>query len=362
MSDYLAIVDAGNGMTNAILRKTNGKSYKTHHFPSVRARATGDSLGLGEQFEMSVQYADWLGHRYIWGDEVTRITQRHLETHRGVDRYGNEFHQFLTAVGLAELGLKKGEVALTLFAPPGIYESAKDNIKEGFLERDGMAKLRLKDDKKPREWKYTAVNVFPEGLGAIACFAFDDNGNMVENDILDGSVALVDLGLFTTDVVITIDGMFNPENLDRSTYRNAGVDEYIRKPVLRALHNIDEDFSVLTEEHVDLAIRKGLASGDYTLKVAGKEADIENVVNENRRRYAEWLANRIFETDYQGFRGSKLMLVGGGSLFVREYLQEWYGDKIIDPQQLPHTKNIHPAYFNAMGGMRLAVAQLKQSS
>lgn len=362
MSDYLATVDAGNGMTNAILRKTNGKSNKMHHFPSVRARATGDTLGLGDQFEMSIQYTDWLGYRYIWGDAVTSITQRHLETHRGVDRYGNEFHQFLTAVGLAELGLKKGTVALTLFAPPGVYESAKDNIKEGFLDGDGITKIRLKDDAKTREWQYTTVNIFPEGLGAIACFAFDDKGNMVENDILDGSVALVDLGLFTADVVITIDGMFNPENLDRATYRNAGVDEYIRKPVLRALHGLDEDFTVLTEEHVDLAMRKGLESSNYTIRVAGKEANIQEVVTENRRRYAEWLANRIFETDYQGFRGSKLMLVGGGSLFVRDYLQEWYGDKIIDPQQLPHTKDIHPAYFNAVGGMRLAVAQAKQQS
>ena len=49
---HIVSIDAGNGMTNAILAKPKG-GYKRVNFPSVRATATGDSLGIGKQFEVS---------------------------------------------------------------------------------------------------------------------------------------------------------------------------------------------------------------------------------------------------------------------------------------------------------------------
>ena len=51
MADFLASVDAGNGGTNAILVKGRGKPRR-YYEPSVRAAATGDSLGLGKDLEL----------------------------------------------------------------------------------------------------------------------------------------------------------------------------------------------------------------------------------------------------------------------------------------------------------------------
>ena len=51
-------VDAGNGGTNAVLSNKNG-SLKTVYFPSVRAAATGDTLGLGKDWELQYQWVDW---------------------------------------------------------------------------------------------------------------------------------------------------------------------------------------------------------------------------------------------------------------------------------------------------------------
>ena len=67
MTDYIVSADAGNGGTNAVMAKENGK-YKRYYEPSVRAMATGDSLGLGLQFEMEYEYVDWYGSRYVTGD------------------------------------------------------------------------------------------------------------------------------------------------------------------------------------------------------------------------------------------------------------------------------------------------------
>ena len=133
MVDQIVSVDAGNGGTNAILAQDKG--YKKVYFPSVRAAASGDTLGLGGQFELDYEYIDWGDHRYVVGDDVGRISRRSVERHQGAFRYGDEFHEFLVTVALARLGVETGTVDLTLFAPPGMYTNAKESIEQRQIQQ-----------------------------------------------------------------------------------------------------------------------------------------------------------------------------------------------------------------------------------
>ena len=144
------------------------------------------------------------------GDDVIRVTRRGLERHMGSNRYGNEFHQFLVAVSLAKLGVKDGKVDLNLFAPPGLYNDLKPLIQERFMEDGGKVEIKLKGDKKPRAWAYKSVTVWPEGIGAAACFVLDDNGELVPSDVLTGDVVVLDIGAHTLDAVLLTNGNFNP--------------------------------------------------------------------------------------------------------------------------------------------------------
>ena len=361
MPDYIASVDAGNGGTNAVLKKTKNKTYKTFYLPSVRAAATGESLGIGSQFEMDYQYVDWHEHRYVFGDDVVRVTRRRLERHMGIDRYGNEFHQFLVAVALANLGLEKGSVDLTLFAPPGQFVNLKQNIIDGFTEKDAAVNMMLSGDEELRNWNYENVTVWPEGIGAAACFILDDQGDMIETDVMHGDVVIFDLGAYTLDTLRLQDGNFNLESLVQATHEDSGVHTHIRFPLLRELQSADEDFTVLTVDDIDVAIRKGLSEDNWKVYSAGKSVDLKSPMETYRKRYAEWIANNICDGQFNGFRGVKsVVLIGGGSLLIQDYLQKWYPDKIFDPSQHETTKKIHPVYFNAIGGMRLAMMRLKQ--
>ena len=143
MATYFASVDAGNGGTNAVLAKGRSRP-KRYYEPSVRAVATGDSLGLGKDLELQYDYVDWYGHRYVTGDDVIRVTRRNLEHHLGTNRYGNEFHQFLVAVALAKLGVTEGTVDLTVFAPPGVYNDISPMMQQRFLEEGGWSIFALK--------------------------------------------------------------------------------------------------------------------------------------------------------------------------------------------------------------------------
>ena len=127
MAQYIVSIDAGNGSTNAVRAK--GRSYDGVSFPSVRAAATGDSLGLSSQFELQYDYIDWGDNRFLVGDDVF-ISRRAVERHQGTFRYGDEFHLFLLAVALGKLLPKGGSIDLTLFAPPGLFFDAKHTIEK----------------------------------------------------------------------------------------------------------------------------------------------------------------------------------------------------------------------------------------
>jgi hypothetical protein len=329
----------------------------------VRAAATGDSLGLGEQWELQYDYVDWGGHRYVTGDDVLRVTRRNLERHMGIQRYGNEFHQFLVAVALAKLGVSKGTVDLTLFAPPGVYNESKSLIQQQFLEHDGAVQIKLKGDKKPRAWRYESVTVWPEGIGAAACFVIDDSGEFIHTDVLSGDTVILDLGAYTLDALKLTDGNFNPESLEHATWDNGGIHVHVREPILRALHRKHTDLTVLTVDDVDRVIRLGFVSEDFTLRVAGYEVDLKPLVEKHRQRYAEWVANNICDGVFGGFLGMKsAILVGGGAVLIEDYLREWYGDKILDRKKHPTTRKIHPVDFNAVGGLRFARMRLKKAA
>ena len=359
MANYLASVDAGNGGTNAVLLKGKAKNPQSFYMPSVRAAATGESLGLS-QFEMDYEYVDWYGNRYVVGDDVVRVTRRHLERHLGQDRYANEFHQFLVASALAKLGVTKGTVNLTLFCPPSLFKQNRQNMIDTFEKTP--VKITLKGDKKPREWTYEQVSVYPEGIGAVACFVFDESGNMLDSEVLQGQVVVLDCGLWTLDTLLLSDGNFNVETLRTATNQNAGVQTHIREPLLKVLHDTDEDFTVLTVDDVDLAIRNGLENNDYTVISAGKEVDVKSILDKLSERYAGWIANNIIDSQLNGLRGIRsAILVGGGATLVETHLRRWYGDKILDRKTNTATKNIHPVDMNAVGGLRLAVMQQKQT-
>ena len=141
MVDHIVSIDAGNGGTNGVLARAIG--YKSVYFPSVRAVATGDSLGLGSQFEIQYEYVDWGEHRYVVGDDVVNVSRRGIERHQCAFRNGDEFHEFLETVALARLGVSSGTVDLTIFAPPGMYANAKDAIEKRFWNNSGKKLVKL---------------------------------------------------------------------------------------------------------------------------------------------------------------------------------------------------------------------------
>ena len=358
MSDYIVAVDAGNGFTNAARLK--GKKIDRIGFPSVRATVTGDSLGLGAQFEIDIDYLMWGGFRYVVGDAVF-LSGKAVERHQGAFRYGDEFWIFLVATALGKLLPKKGgSVDLTVFAPPSLYFDARKAITKRIELMEHHIPIAFKGDKSPRVFTIERLTVHPEGLGAVAAFALDNQGQEVQSDVLDGRTLVLDLGMYTLDALLIEDGQFNPESLQSATFEGQGIRAHILERMLAKVKKAGEDFALMTPDHMDAILRQGLNTGDYVLHSGRSEVDLAELVSKLAERYAGYIANTIIDGSFDGLRGMRqVILVGGGAALVSQYLENYYPEgKVLKLSQYKHVASIPAMELNAVGGLRLAKARL----
>ena len=359
MADYtpqIAASDTGNGNVNAML----AKAKKTITFPSIRARVTSKELQIGKGFELDYTWCEWEGNRYAVGDDALTLNRQGIDRHMGTARYGGEHHRFLTAYALARLGVKSGAVDLTLTLPPAMLNDLKKPVTEAYTKQP--VQITLKGDKKPREWRYENVTVWPEGFAAVGCFMFDSTGTKSAlASKLAGDVVLLDCGAYTANVFRLHNGTFNPADLPLSSIPNGGGNTHIRLPLLEWVHEPGGDLGGVTVDDLDRVIRMGSVSGDYKLTFGRAEVDIKPMLDYLGNQYADWLANNALDTRFDGLRDiNGILVLGGNAPQVTPHLKEWYPGKLVEYTGLREFAGLHPADLNAAGSIRLALARQKQ--
>jgi hypothetical protein len=351
MPNHIVSADVGNGGSNFVISK-NGKSpsYPYLYYPSVRARSTARAeWGIDIPYK---QYA-WGEDVYMAGDDVINFAKTLPQSQRGAKRYGNDFHQFMIAVAMANAELPDGGVDLVIYCPPSVYVADKDAIRSTFLGEE--VSIHVIGEKQPRHWLYENVSVLPECYAASMCFLFDSKGRVYESDFLMGNTLFVDIGVHTTDFVLLYNGQPNIEDFPKATYPNISVNRLVRNEVLKAIKGASSDFSMLTVEHIDQVIRNaynGDADGAQFVLEYGGQHDITGLIQQQGDQLAE-AVYQVVESDFAGLEGiNKLVLIGGGALMVMGYLYGKYGEKVVDTRTYETTAVLHPIHFNAVGGLR----------
>lgn len=372
---YIAIIDAGHGeVFGRVYDLTTGKA-KTVGIPAMRARMTGDTLGVGKEQEHIVQWVEWYGRKYAVGFDALTIRRENLERHTGETRYGGEFHLNMIAAALARAGVKDGPVDLTVFMPPKYYKTGGERVKKLIIDSrvahksdDGSevpgsnVEIRLMGDKKVRAWDYSNVTVLPEGLSAGLLLSLDETGKPVKNNVLDSAVIL-DLGMKTCDAIEVTGGKFNPDNLQYSTFDNEGLRAQLFQPLLEDVQGMSPDYAGMTVDDIDMYVRESLGNGGTVIAdFAGIKTDITENYNYWRGVYAGHIANNVISEHYQELKGYRHAIMhGGGYGLAYPLFREWYGEKIFDPSKFPHLKKVQPIAWNAEGGLRAALARARKN-
>ncbi len=369
--------DAGNGWA-ACYRLVGGK-IKQHGIPHARARVTGARLNTDIGAQNVAEYADFLGQRYGYGDGIWNLTDAPIDLHQNTARrYGSNMHLFLMLTNIAEMGVKSGsDLTLIVPAPPGLLNQVGPQIKQALLAGetnagDGIWSIQLRKDKKPRVYRFARVITLPEGAGAFAAYRFNVDGEVVEladargDDMLAGRVTVLDLGAGTGDAYTIFDGNLNPDAITHATDDKAGVIKNVLQPILDDIHQAVPDATHLSTAHVDSYLRRYLGAVNdaarteaATIRVSGKNVNIERSILTNCERYAEWVgANKIDPLWSAGT--DAIVEAGGGWLYIESWIRSWYpGRLFLSPDQFKHTKAIPLYDLNGVGQLNFAAAVIR---
>jgi hypothetical protein len=373
IDEHFISTDAGNGWA-ACYRLVNGK-IKQHGIPHARARVTGAKLAADIGRQNIAEYADFLGQRYGYGDGIWNLTDAPIDLHQNTERrYGGNMHIFLMLVNIAEMGVKSGaELTVVVPAPPGLLNKVAPQIKQSILagengSGDGMWSIQLRTDKKPKTYRFVRVIVMPEGAGAFAAFRLNLQGEAVElldrngDDMLAGRVAVLDLGAGTGDTYVIHDGNLNPETIVHATDDRAGVIHNLLKPILGDVLAAVPGTTHLTTAHIDSVLRQytnSPSAEDATIRVLGKNINLERSILTNVERYAEWMAANKLDPLWAAGTDAVVM-AGGGWLYIGSFIKKWYADRLIlSPEMFKHTRGIALWDLNGVGQLAFAAAVMK---
>jgi hypothetical protein len=373
LDDSFISTDAGNGWA-AVYRLVNGR-VKSHGIPHARARVTGATLKSDLGVQHTVDYADFMGQRYGYGDGIWNLTDAPIDLHQGsARRYGGSMHIFFSLVNIAELDVKSGmELTLIVPTPPGLLNQVKPQIQEAFMAGeagtgDGVWSIQLRTDRQPRRYTIRRVIVVPEGAGAYAAYRFGMDGAIIPlpdnsgGDLLSGRVVVLDLGAGTGDTYTIFNGNVAPDQIAHATDDRAGVIHNLMQPLLGDILDAVPQARHYTTAHVDALLRAYIANPSpetATVRISGKTVNLEKHISDAIRRYAEWVsANKVDALFARGV--DAILMAGGGWLYIASTIRGWYPDRLIfAPDQFRHTKSIPLYDLNGIGQLALAAAVMR---
>lgn len=357
------VLDSGNGHTNAAILDERDRRL-THQMATVRSSITSGNLSWGKAADYTV--FSWRGQDYVAGWDITQLPPERIRQERqiGPSRYGNESQLFFLAATLSELGMTtpKGQVMpvnLVTLTPPGYFEEAKTRILEAYGNREVYEITASRPDKNGQlrtsttRFQIAELSVQPEGLAAVSSILLDEKGVPVETSLLNGRVLILDVGYFTADAPVLNSGRLDRASLGNVTFPDFGIRSGVVTPLLSQLRTYNPDFSVLTENHIDQAIRLGLNGRGFNIASGGQAFDFESLFNHIRDEYANRIMSTVIDSEFSGLRGYEYIIpIGGGAYFLMDHLKARYGSKVVDVTTLPHTKKVGLENLNAEGPMR----------
>lgn len=250
--------------------KQGKTEYLFQLFPWLRAEITPTPLVFAADYQPQVS------------SQLKRIEQMLLEQSQtpplGTDLNGG--------------GIKRLNVGST--APPSFDDDDMPDLKKRFAEAGGKVAIKFKH-KKAISWQYSDLTIWPEGIGAAACFALDETGQPADTDSLSGETVILDLGMYTLDALQMSDGNFNPESLQHATWENDGIRANILEPILQLLKKQSADFQIVTTANGLAQGGIDTIDGNYVIQSEQAEVDIEPLFVKYSERYAERIANNIVD-------------------------------------------------------------------
>jgi len=323
-------VDVGSGMVKGL----SGNGLRVQ-FRSVLASTREDGFdgvfpGEGPGYRIAIKFPDGERRNWLVGE---RALQSPLVTMSLSYRKPQEIHDvlLLTAARLLVESIGFGEITLAVGVPLAIYLKDRDNLKRRLL---GISAVVGVDNQEERPIAFTRAEVHPQGAGVVLA-------SMAAGSLSDGLTGVVDIGEYTTDILL-IDVRGGRPILLSEEYRTS-----LTSGVYLVTRSIMSEFSRLTGAPLELAETAAVAWKALTGQVIlynGKGYDLGAAAGRAVREAGMLISRGIANTwgSKVGFL-ENVLLAGGGAFIFEEVLAG----------TLPNLKVVEdPVYANATGFLK----------
>lgn len=316
-------------------------------FPSVIGQVTQTQSLSGEKpgdgIDIENIHLDLGATERLVGEAVFRRRSPHIMAAVGSDQANSEAYRFLlfTALGLLAEGDGENEFHVVTGLP------CRDLDRETPAVRNHAGRQLVKFRDGGRVIKDALVNlksftVLPQPLGTLFDLYVDDDGEVVDKAIYNGTMAVVDIGFETTDLLLV-----HPQlqwDKDRSPGLTVGMRQ-VFQPVGKYLQ---DRFGLVKKAH---EVERIIAEGG--ISIAGEHQALDpEVLAGSLRTSAEDLWHGIIESwpNYREF--DRIYVTGGGAMHFGPYLRE----------KAPHIVVVEDSQMANSRGYRKAGKQMVKAS
>lgn len=294
-------------------------------FPSVVGPVSGRIFTLGDAGVPRIAVE---GREYVCGEAALKHSPTPIEV-RSRDFVHTEAYRVLLLWALCELG--EEEAAVVLGLPVGHFQSLKEE-----LERyEGGHRVMI--DGAERELAVRILRVVPQPVGTVLDFLLNRLGEAVSDSFLGKTVGVVDIGHYTTDLVVF-------EDLEFSAARTGGSDVGVSAFLERVREKLEERFrSSFTLREVERAVQRG------RLRFEGRDHPLD--LGEEIEAFASAVMAVVRNVWGDPRKLDEVILTGGGARLLGERLKREIPHAAVAPE---------PVFANVRGFFKYAVRLLRR--
>jgi len=315
-------LNVGNGWTKAV-RGTRSALFESAIAPAVTVQYHSDLRGNGAEFALTCNGSSW------FVGEWARLQSDVVISPRARDRDPG-YIRVLALAALARVGIMRGAVSVVSGVPVRWYAQDQEMLQEALLGTH-----RFNVNGADAEVEIAEALIVPEAYGTMFRALLAENGDLVDKGgIRTKTVAIVDVGTFTTNYVRIEAMRYTEHGTDSITVGMARVYDLVRERVA------EEHGRELSFRDAEEVARSG------SVMVRGEEVDVQRMVAAAKGQVARAILEHAKTLWRDPDEFAVVLATGGGGMAMLPYIQGQY----------PQTRAVHDAQMaNAEGFYRYAL-------
>ncbi len=320
-------IDVGFGFTKAY----NGKNSVI--FKSL----IGDAADI--QFRASLGDASATSNLHITLNDKAYFLGSYAELQSNIPEFTLDqeklVEDFIKILAITAAGIctdTKGPINVVTGLPVGYLKRDTRRLKEMIKGMHEITFHTHNGQDQTKRLNIDKVHVIPQPIGSIFNLIFDESGKITDRALANSKLGVVDIGFKTTDFSIF-------DHLQYIERGSSTMDSGISKCFSVIANKLRQESNINIELY---RIFKFVEAG--MIKIKGKEYNISNLKKRVYTHSASAIAedlNRLWENDWDI---DSIILSGGGSIALAEYL-----NPKIEGNVIPIQKNFDARFNNVQG-------------